>query len=202
MLSIRVPISFFSLLAAFLLPHLSTSAAPPPEENPFLPIENMLPGIGSLEHPYRANLCPTIMSLGNDVADTAREHLGVRYKKGGASPAYGFDCSGFVHWVFSKQGISIPRNTIQQSRVGQEVSKDKLLPGDILIFRIANTPNGRHSGIYLGEGSFIHSPAAGSHVRIEKLNSSYWKKHYLTARRVLEEPVCDIPFFNQPEPLE
>lgn len=156
-----------------------------------------LPGTGNTL--YRANLCPTLMSLGEDVADIAKQHLGVRYKSGGASPSSGFDCSGFVYWVFSEHGVSVPRDTVRQSRAGTEVAKSDLLPGDILIFRIANTPNGRHSAIYIGDGRFIHSPSAGSRVRIEQLDAAYWKSHYLTARRVLTEPPCDLDLYSSPE---
>ena len=156
-----------------------------------------LPGAGTTL--YRANLCPTLMSLGEDVADIAKQHLGVRYKSGGVSPSSGFDCSGFVYWVFSEHGVSVPRDTVRQSRAGTDVAKSDLLPGAILIFRIANTPNGRHSAIYIGDGRFIHSPSAGSRVRIEQLDAAYWKSHYLTARRVLTEPPCDLDLYSSPE---
>ena len=148
---------------------------------------------------YRADLCPTVMSLGEDVADIAQQHLGVCYKSGGTSPKSGFDCSGFVYWVFSKYGVSVPRDTVRQSRAGQEVARSDLLPGDIIIFRIGNTPNGRHSAIYIGDDKFIHSPSAGSHVRIENLNAAYWAGHYMTARRVLEAPPCALDLYASPE---
>ena len=148
---------------------------------------------------YRADLCPTVMSLGEDVVDIAQQNLGVRYKSGGASPKSGFDCSGFVYWVFSKYGVSVPRDTVRQSRAGKEVARNDLLPGDILIFRIANTPNGRHSAIYIGDDKFIHSPSAGSRVRIENLSAAYWARHYLTARRVLKAPPCNLDLFSSPE---
>ncbi|WP_295640138.1 C40 family peptidase [uncultured Mailhella sp.] len=181
-------------------PKAGTALLPSPQTQPAaVQASSMLPGPGSPSPLYRANLCPTIMSLGEDVADAAREHIGVRYRSGGASPSSGFDCSGFVYWVFSKQGVTVPRDSVRQSRAGQEVAKADLLPGDILIFRIANTPNGRHSAIYLGDGRFIHSPSAGSRVRIENLEADYWKRHYMTARRVLEEPPCDLDLYGNPE---
>lgn len=171
------------------VPPPAVSSAPVPE----------LPSAGYSDTLYRANLCPTLMSLGEDVTDIALQNLGVRYKSGGASPSSGFDCSGFVYWVFSEHGVSVPRDTVRQSRAGEEVAKSDLLPGDILIFRIANTPNGRHSAIYIGDGRFIHSPSAGSRVRIENLDAAYWKNHYLTARRVLTEPPCDLDLYSSPE---
>ena len=147
---------------------------------------------------YTAELCPTVMSLGQNVSDIAREQLGVRYRRGGASPHAGFDCSGFVYWVFAKHGVQVPRDSVRLSSAGHEVSKNDLLPGDILIFRIPRTPNGRHTAIYIGEGRFIHSPTSGSRVRIEKLSDSYWQKHYYTARRVLKAPPCDLDIYTDP----
>lgn len=183
-------------------PRATTMASAPQMQSASLSVRNVsgvLPGPDTPDTVYRANLCPTIMSLGEDVADAAREHIGVRYRSGGASPKSGFDCSGFVYWVFSKQGVTVPRDSVRQSRAGQEVAKADLIPGDILIFRIANTPNGRHSAIYLGDGRFIHSPSAGSRVRIERLSDDYWRRHYMTARRVLEEPPCDLEIYADPE---
>lgn len=153
-------------------------------------VESLLPNSHS-PIIYRANLCPTVMTLGKDVANIAKQHIGIRYRSGGASPKAGFDCSGFVYWVFSQYGITLPRDSVRQSRAGHEVARADILPGDIIIFRIANTPNGRHSAIYIGDGSFIHSPSNGSSVRIEKLSAAYWNSHYLTARRVLKAPPCD-----------
>ena len=206
----RSRISSFVLCLGLLCPLLA--ACQPKAGSEHLPVpevapENSRPAASSVEKLllpgredilYRAELCPTVMSLGEDVADLAQENLGVRYKSGGASPKSGFDCSGFVYWVFSKYGVSVPRDSVRQSRAGQEVAKNDLLPGDIIIFRIANTPNGRHSAIYLGDDRFIHSPSAGSHVRIESLSASYWARHYLTARRVLQAPPCNLDLYSNP----
>ena len=148
---------------------------------------------------YQTNLCPTVMSLGENVAGIAREQIGVRYARGGSSPRSGFDCSGFVHWVFARHGVDVPRDTVRQSSAGHEVSRSSLLPGDILIFRISNTPNGRHSAIYIGNNRFIHSPRAGTRVRVERLSDSYWARHYYTARRVLKAPPCDLDLYSNPD---
>ncbi len=183
-------------------PRANGEVLPAPQTQPSLDVaaaNGTLPGPNTPATLYRANLCPTVMSLGENVADIARQHLGVRYRSGGASPKSGFDCSGFVYWVFARHGVSVPRDSVRQSRAGEEVAKGDLLPGDIIIFRIANTPNGRHSAIYLGDGSFIHSPSAGSSVRIERLDDDYWRRHYMTARRVLEAPPCDLELYASPE---
>lgn len=145
----------------------------------------------------REELAAMASAAGARIVEIAKQYLGVPYRYGGASPS-GFDCSGFVYWVFAKHGVTVPRDSVRQSRAGQEVAKADLMPGDIIIFRIANTPNGRHSAIYIGDGSFIHSPSAGSRVRVERLDADYWKRHYLTARRVLEEPPCDLDLYADP----
>jgi cell wall-associated NlpC family hydrolase len=148
---------------------------------------------------YQANFCPTIMSLGENVAGIAKQQLGVRYRSGGSSPKAGFDCSGFVHWVFARHGVALPRSSTYQAQAGRAVPRGSLLPGDILIFSIPRTPNGRHSAIYIGNGKFIHSPNSGGRVRIEELNSAYWNKHYLMARRVLKTPPCDLDLYMSPD---
>ena len=180
-------------------PKVKGDILPAPQSAPVSSARSVLPGPDSPATLYRAELCPTVMSLGEDVADIAQQHIGIRYRSGGASPKSGFDCSGFVYWVFSRYGVTVPRDSVRQSRAGQEVAKEELLPGDILIFRIANTPNGRHSAIYIGEGRFIHSPSAGSSVRIENLSATYWSRHYLTARRVLKAPPCDLDLYSSPD---
>lgn len=110
-------------------PRAGADLLPAPQTQPSTAsAADMLPGPGSPSPLYRANLCPTLMSLGEDVADAAREHIGVRYRSGGASPSAGFDCSGFVYWVFSKQGVSVPRDSVRQSRAGQEVAKPTFFP--------------------------------------------------------------------------
>lgn len=110
--------------------------------------------------------------------------IGVDYKFGGASHATGFDCSGLVVHVFREgYGINLPRNTYGQSQVGQAVSAEDLLPGDLVFYNTLDRPYS-HVGIYLGDGRFIHAPKTGSAVRIESLKSSYWSRRWNGARRV------------------
>ncbi len=168
-------------------------------ETPAASPELEIPSPAPPSETYAANLCPTVMSLGEDISAIARKQLGVRYRRGGISPRSGFDCSGFVYWVFAEHGVQLPRTSVQQSDAGHAVAKSDLLPGDILIFRIPHTPNGRHSAIYIGEGLFIHSPTSGACVRIENLSDHYWEKHYHTARRVLKAPPCDLDLHSDPD---
>lgn len=110
--------------------------------------------------------------------------IGVDYKYGGNSPATGYDCSGLVAHVFrTGYGITLPRNSYAQSRVGTPVSEDELQPGDLVFYDTQNRPYS-HVGIYLGDGRFVHAPRTGAEVRIEKLDNRYWLRRWSGARRV------------------
>jgi cell wall-associated NlpC family hydrolase len=114
---------------------------------------------------------------------TAKKYLGVRYVYGGESPK-GFDCSGFVQYVFSKHGINLPRSSSQQATVGVKVSKSEAKPGDLVFF---NTRAGKaisHVGIYMGNNQFIHA-SQNDGITITSLNSSYYKPRLVTIKRVL-----------------
>ncbi len=197
-----LPCFFLAVLAGLTLVWgiSSDSWARPEDEQAFLPSvststeEIPLSALTSEKLPS-VNVCPTVKTLGENVSGIALEQLGVHYHRGGSSPRSGFDCSGFVYWVFARHGVRVPRDSVRQSSAGHKVEKKDLLPGDILIFRIPRTPNGRHSAIYIGKGRFIHSPTSGSRVRLEKLNDSYWQKHYHTARRILKAPPCNLDIY-------
>ena len=137
----------------------------------------------SLHSPYTAPVKPTGPATGSSICETARSGIGVRYKAGGTTPATGFDCSGFVCWTFAQHGIDLPRTSKEQAKLGTKISKDQLRPGDLVIFRIASR-TGTHSGIYSGNGNFIHSPSSGKTVCEESMNAAYWKSRFLTARRL------------------
>jgi cell wall-associated NlpC family hydrolase len=109
---------------------------------------------------------------------------GIPYKYGGTSPETGFDCSGFVRYVYKKSiGLSLPRVTEDISEVGTEEDLDELRPGDLVFY---NTMHKRYShvGIYLGDGQFVHSPSTGKSVTVANMNDSYWRKRYNGARRI------------------
>lgn len=110
--------------------------------------------------------------------------IGTPYKYGGHSPKTGFDCSGFVDYVFSNTAhISLPHNSQKISRHGLPVKSSQLREGD-LVFYDTNNQAYSHVGIYLGNGRFIHAPSSGGSVRTENMREDYWKKHYNGARRI------------------
>ncbi|OQA91598.1 MAG: Murein DD-endopeptidase MepS/Murein LD-carboxypeptidase precursor [Elusimicrobia bacterium ADurb.Bin231] len=118
--------------------------------------------------------------------DTAFEFLGVSYKYGGMDPKKGIDCSYFVQTIYKSFGITLPRTSILQFRVGKKVKKEELIPGDLVFFR--KYPKGsriNHVGIYIGNDKFIHAALGAGKVTVSSLNELYFKKRYSGARRQL-----------------
>lgn len=125
--------------------------------------------------------------LGLAIVKTARSQIGRPYKWGGKSPNEGFDCSGFVWWVYSRHGVNLPRMTGEQIKAGRSVKFSELRAGDIVFFKVSFWGKSLHEGIYSGKNSFfIHSPKSGNHVREESITSSYWRKSFIEARRVIK----------------
>lgn len=122
--------------------------------------------------------------LAGQILQTAAKHLGTPYRYGGASPG-GFDCSGFVMYVFSQYGINLPRTASDQASLGVHVDKKELLPGDLVFFNCGGSGI-NHAGIYSGNGNFIHSssPRSGG-VIYSSLVDGYYLQHYVGARRIL-----------------
>lgn len=113
------------------------------------------------------------------VADAA-ELLGVPYVWGGETPEEGFDCSGFIFYLFQQQGVPIPRTVALMWNAGASVSAPEV--GDIVFFATTtNSPS--HAGIYIGNGQFIHS-GASTGVTTSRLDQPYWKQRYLGAKRL------------------
>jgi cell wall-associated NlpC family hydrolase len=113
---------------------------------------------------------------------TALEFLGAPYRNGGSDPS-GFDCSGFVQWVFGRHGLAMPREVRDQYEVGRKIDLHDVQQGDLLFF--ATVARGAtHVGIALGSGRFVHAPSARGVVRVEPYTASYWARRFLGARRV------------------
>lgn len=119
-----------------------------------------------------------------DVTKTALTKIGTRYRSGGNSPETGFDCSGFVCWTYRQVGIELPRSAYEQVMFGHPVERGDLVPGDVVVFNRARGQGGYHSGIYLGNDQFVHSPSAGKTVSIDSMSSGYYATRFAGARRI------------------
>jgi len=118
-----------------------------------------------------------------DVIATAMALRGTPYRNGGTEPSLGFDCSGFVQWVFAQHGTSLPRETREQYDEGRKVHRDDVQAGDLVFFEtVSHGPS--HVGIALGAGQFVHAPSSRGVVRVENYTSSYWASRWVGARRV------------------
>jgi cell wall-associated NlpC family hydrolase len=117
------------------------------------------------------------------LADFSMSLRHIRYKRGGRDPSTGFDCSGFVRYVFRHgAGTELPSDSASQYRTGKLVAKQDMKTGDLVFFRIKGK-RVSHVGIYLGDGRFIHAPSAGKAVSISRLDQSYWSKRFVGAKR-------------------
>ena len=119
----------------------------------------------------------------------AKTYLGMPYVRGGSSPK-GFDCSGFVRYVFGSMGIDLDRTSGSQARQGDPIDLAHIQPGDLLFFSTRGMRKGiSHVGIYLGEGRFIHASSwrgPGKHcVKLADLATSYFSERLVAARRVV-----------------
>lgn len=113
----------------------------------------------------------------------ARRLVGVPYVWGGTS-AQGADCSGFVWLVYAQRVAGLPRTSFEMFRVGTPVSREDLLPGD-LVFFTTYAPGPSHVGIYMGDGQFAHASSRSRRVVVTPLSDAYYAARYLGARRIL-----------------
>ena len=140
----------------------------PPEDAP--PVEAAAPPA-----PATPEVIPAVLT-------TAMDLRGTPYRYGGSDPS-GFDCSGFVQWVFAQHGKKLPREVKDQFQAGELINRDELRPGDLVFFQTV-TRGASHVGIALGNGQFVHAPSSKGVVRVETLTSGYWDARWVGARRV------------------
>ncbi|MDQ3389360.1 MAG: C40 family peptidase [Gemmatimonadota bacterium] len=148
--------------------------------------------------PAAATAAPSVSAsaLALRAIDSGSEFVGVRYTWGGNSPEEGFDCSGFLRYVFLRHGIALPRVSRDQARFGEALPAQlwALRPGDLMFFA---TQGGEvdHAGMYVGDGKMLHSSSSGGGVRFDDLTSArgeYYVRHLVAARRVVSSSVMDF----------
>ena len=121
---------------------------------------------------------------GNSVAEFAKQYIGYGYVYGGSGPT-SFDCSGFTMYVFQQFGISLPHNAVTQSNYGQYVSKDNLVPGDLVIFNDYSKTSIGHAGIYIGNGKIVHAENSNTGVTTDTIMSGYYDARFVEGRRLI-----------------
>lgn len=163
-----------ALLCVACAPHKTASQNPVPDSN----------AIGRVQ---------VSQSLGKEQADDvlfrALGLVGVPYKYGGNTPQSGFDCSGLIKYVYAETvGLELPRTTAgMMGTKSPSVARSQLRSGDVVFFATSGGRRVSHAGIYVGDGRFVHAPSTGGTVRLDSLDSPYWNKNYLQAKRFLPE---------------
>src|SRR5687768_16067716 len=148
-------------------------AIPAPEQPATAPVAPTAPD---------APAAPSPASDGYALSGTALSLRGAPYRFGGVDPV-GFDCSGFVRYVYQQHGVAMPREVREQFRVGKMVDRDRLEPGDLVFFSTV-APGASHVGIVIGGDQFVHAPSERGVVRVENLSSQYWASRFVGAKRV------------------
>lgn len=128
--------------------------------------------------PAGANVEPA-----SPLVSTALGLIGVPYLNGGSGPS-GFDCSGFVQYVFARHGWRLPREVREQYLAGSVVALGDVIAGDLVFFETVSR-GASHVGIAVGGNRFVHAPSARGVVRVETYSSAYWSTRFVGARRVM-----------------
>ena len=119
-----------------------------------------------------------------EVLMSALSLTGIKYQYGGNSPDSGFDCSGFVRYVFQQAAnLTLPHGARALSQLGQVVTREQLQPGDLVFFNTLKSAFS-HVGIYLGDNRFIHAPSTGGGVHVVDMSDDYWASRFNGARRL------------------
>ncbi|MFV3305543.1 NlpC/P60 family protein [Pseudomonas sp. NY15181] len=189
-----VPMSFVLLLAACAShspeSQQSQVAVAPTSRAAFLQIDqNKVTQADESQDEGAKNYNGSSTTHVSDILDRAFSLIGTPYRFGGKSERTGFDCSGFVGYLFREEaGINLPRSTRELITMDVPlVSKEDLQPGDLIFFNNRGRGRVSHAGIYIGDGQFIHSASRrGGGVRVDSLDESYWRLSYMEAKRVLE----------------
>jgi cell wall-associated NlpC family hydrolase len=111
---------------------------------------------------------------------------GAPYRSGGSNPS-GFDCSGFVQWVFAQHGVLLPREVREQYAAGHKIRLREVQPGDLVFFQTVSR-GASHVGVMIGGDQFVHAPTSTGVVRVERLTTTYWARRFVGARRIDIDP--------------
>ena len=118
----------------------------------------------------------------SQLSEEAKKYIGIKYRSAGTTTS-GFDCSGYVQYVYKKLGVSLPRTSKSMYSTGTAVKKNSLKSGDLVFFNTSGK-GVSHVGIYLGNGKFIHSSSSKG-VSIASISDPYyWGSRYVGAKRV------------------
>ena len=151
------------------------------------PVVGVDPPSARVEPLVEPDATPTLAAI----VTTALELRGMPYRNGGSDPS-GFDCSGFMQYVFARHGTALPREVRDQYRVGREIDRDDVQAGDLLFFETVSR-GASHVGMALGDGQFVHAPSSRGVVRVEPYTAVYWARRFVGARRVLAPAVAENP---------
>lgn len=159
-----------------------TTAAPAKTNSPAAPTKQVKTQPSRSSSALTPPPSSTQTTKASAIIATGKQYIGVKYVYGGTTPS-GFDCSGFVQYVFAKNGVSLPRVSRDQYHVGTSVSFSNLKAGDLVFFSLAKNGVVDHMGIYVGNGQFINASSSKG-VTIYTLGT-YWKSAFVGAKRVL-----------------
>jgi len=169
------------LIALLTAACATTGGAPRPRPFPgaaLPPASAPPPAVGPPVVVPSSPIAPTV------IVSTALMYTGIPYRNGGSDPS-GFDCSGFVQWVFSQNGIRLPRDVHDQYDAGQKVDLRDVQPGDLLFFETVSR-GASHVGVAIGGDQFVHAPSSKGVVRVERFTASYWAMRFVGARRIAD----------------
>jgi cell wall-associated NlpC family hydrolase len=160
--------AFCILIALYAAACATTGGAPRPRPFPGAPEAPLVVSRGPVTAPA--------------VVSTAMMLRGVPYRNGGSDPS-GFDCSGFVQWVFAQNGVRLPREVRDQYDAGTRIDPRDVTPGDLLFFQTVSR-GASHVGVAIGGDEFVHAPSSTGVVRVEKFTARYWATRLVGARRI------------------
>ena len=163
-----------------------STAIPAPADPSAPPVASNPPATAPPVAPMPGRSNPVMPGHGSTdgyaLSGTALSLRGAPYRNGGGDPS-GFDCSGFVQYVYEQHGVEMPRQVREQFRIGKTIDRDRLEPGDLVFFSTV-APGASHVGIVIGGDQFIHAPSERGVVRVESLSQQYWASRFIGAKRV------------------